>query len=119
LYGNGSYAVRRTDNNGCTSALSASIYVTLTALEKDSGTSGIILYPNPTEGMLNIQTSGNWSDQELHIQVFDVNGRIVQQFDLRPSPKANMNLKDLPSGMYSFRIVDSSGEILYRSVVIQ
>jgi len=66
--------------------------------------SGFSIYPNPSEGLVQIELS------EIPVQdllIYDVNGRIVKR--LKPaSQNFNLNLSELKKGIYFISLEDSS-----------
>ena len=65
------------------------------------------VYPNPFNGLLNINFD-NPKNQRVNISIFDGYGRKIRILKDRSYPQGNQNLnwdgKDLPNGMYYFRI---------------
>jgi len=65
--------------------------------------SSVLLYPNPTSGILNIEM-----DAGHHMVIlFDVSGRELLRFE-SDSPKERIDVSDLPSGVYVLRIDNES-----------
>lgn len=119
LYGNGSYAVQRTDGNGCVSGMSILTYVTLTNVVEDLDPSGISIYPNPSNGIITLYAKGDWVGVDFTVRIVEVSGRMLDQHKLKASPESRLDLKELPPGVYTVILDDLNGKILYRSIVIQ
>jgi hypothetical protein len=66
---------------------------------------GIKLYPNPSNGLVNISIE-NYTGS-LTIEVYDLNGRKVRSNATNFSTESSINLQGLPSGIY---IVKLQGE---------
>jgi len=65
--------------------------------------SEIVLYPNPTKGILNIDLST--ADGESLVQIFDISGVTVLKGNLKPELEM-MDLKELPDGIYLIEILN-------------
>ena len=80
-------------------------------LSNDSFTfskSNILVYPNPTEGILNIDTT----EKVNHILIYDTLGQIVHQ------KKSNrIDLTHLPRGLYFVKINTANNNILTRKIL--
>ncbi len=58
--------------------------------------SEIVLYPNPTSGMIHIK-----HDEKLkNIQIFDMVGKLVVNQSCEGEPETNIDLSNLPNGVY-------------------
>lgn len=67
---------------------------------------GMILYPNPTQNILQIETQG----AELRaLDIIDLNGRLVRQENNLQGTQARLQLADLPQGMYLIRVQSEHG----------
>ncbi len=71
----------------------------IVGIEKLS-TSSVDLYPNPTSGMMTIST-----ELTGQVEVFDITGRVVITA-IKTNPVMNLELSELPSGMYFLRLSD-------------
>lgn len=79
---------------------------------------GVRAYPNPTEGMVTVET-GNASKDSI-ISVVDLTGRVVVP-SVRPSQvgafgRAQVDLSAQPEGVYFIRISDEHGDVVRRVV---
>ncbi len=64
------------------------------------------IYPNPVENELNISTQLN-VDQLIDVEIFDLSGRLIKQFNLEGLSGENtflINTQDLVSGIYFIEI---------------
>jgi hypothetical protein len=64
--------------------------------------SEIVIFPNPSTGIFNIQT--NQSIENASIKVFDLNGRMVHQSKVYNLESKTLDLNNVPSGIYLFNI---------------
>jgi uncharacterized repeat protein (TIGR01451 family) len=67
----------------------------------------ISVFPNPTEGILNISTS-NKNVKELEIEVINLNGQVLKREILR-GVNPEMNIQELASGLYFLKIKTAEG----------
>ncbi len=64
-------------------------------LENTAG-SGVKIYPNPTNGILNIEISGKLE----HLFLVDMNGKILQRMEEAGRGTQSINMGSFPSGVY-------------------
>lgn len=66
--------------------------------------SGLLVYPNPSKGEINIEglTNGSYS-----ISVYNMNGRGVYESEIQPSKSTKIDLSHLPKGIYMVHIIGS------------
>jgi hypothetical protein len=69
----------------------------------------VLLYPNPTRGTLFVQTTDNASFQ--NVQVFDIQGRLLQNLNNLNDANLELNLHHLPTGMYVVKAQKDNGKI--------
>ena len=72
----------------------------------NNGSTGIIAYPNPTKGVLNVEVAGNLSSGAV-IQLTDVMGKVLVLKEVTEN-KLSVNINNLPSGMYLLKYRDDS-----------
>jgi hypothetical protein len=74
------------------------------------------LSPNPAAGVVAVRIQGGNIQGSVEAQVFDIRGRIVGRFPVLGSGaaaySANVNLRDLASGLYFVRAVVAGKEII-------
>lgn len=95
----------RTDGNGMVQGT--------TALESIVAQDDVLIYPNPTNGMLNWQ-SNIYSINEINI--YSVGGTLVKIIS-NPSNTGYVNLKDLSEGIYIVKII-SDNKLLLKKLVL-
>lgn len=76
----------------------------------------IELYPNPAHGEVFLNISENQSTENLIVQLFEANGRLINERRAN-SLKTKIDLKQLPSGVYYVRLVSKQGNITRKLVV--
>ncbi len=67
-----------------------------------------ILYPNPTNDILNVYLNNNEENVEATIQIINANGRLEESFDTRLINDLNLmiDVSRLGSGFYFLKIID-------------
>lgn len=96
------YTVTGTDNNGCSSSYNSVMEVdACTGIVRHSGDGPAAeIYPNPSTGILTIQTGNLYNGEEVILQVIDLTGRIVVTEKIVQSRSVH-DLARLPDGMYT------------------
>jgi len=86
-----------------------------TAISSESNSQNVLLYPNPTQDILNIKFTKNIGKSELRI--FDINGREVMYRLIIEGSEIKIDIQSLSDGIYQILIV--SGQNLFRSQFIK
>lgn len=69
------------------------------------------LYPNPTKDILSINLNSKYY-KELFVEIYNFSGIKIQQINFRNTENSvELNISDLPKGMYIFRISDGNKSI--------
>ncbi|MNT67385.1 hypothetical protein D3C72_2055210 [compost metagenome] len=63
----------------------------------------IMVFPNPTSDMVNVQSPVN-----VNVTIIDIKGRTVNQV----KNASRFSLKELPVGLYLLRITDKYGQLI-------
>lgn len=69
--------------------------------------------PNPTFGNLRIRTFDNGYVENIKVSIYDTSGSLVLS-----SKQTEIDLSDLPSGVYICRITDDTGNVQIEKVVV-
>ncbi len=67
--------------------------------------STILIYPNPTKGLLKIEINGGINPVDL--QLYDMSGRLLQQ-ESNVASSVTLDLSRLPAGTYILRLVSGN-----------
>ncbi|HTA26148.1 MAG TPA: T9SS type A sorting domain-containing protein [Bacteroidia bacterium] len=119
----GTYTVAVTDKNGCSKTVTANLTCSPEELLKkdtDSGQSccpvrnNIELYPNPNIGQFTL--SGLTQGQM--IEIHDYTGRKISVV-LAFNSTLQLNISDLPNGVYLIRILDKNGTLVAQKKVVK
>ncbi len=106
IFVGGHYSVEVADANDCkTHSDSVFSYLNVGEIITENT---VVLYPNPSSnGEFNIDCKECTSGQELHIEVYDLNGKVVLVESLSNDRRFNIPFK----GMYHYRLYTESKEI--------
>ncbi len=74
-----------------------------------TGVSEVVLYPNPAHDELNVVFDAN-SDVK-NIAIYNIIGKVMAVYKVSGS-SANLNMENIPSGIYFVRLYNSNGNIL-------
>lgn len=105
----GQYCVTVTDTNGCSEEACITISKDIIST-KDKISQQWKIYPNPTENMINIETSLRLE----RIEVLNYNGQLVLSQDQNLT---QLDVTMLPSGMYILKGKDKEGQLLIAKFV--
>lgn len=79
-------------------------------LESDLG-----LFPNPTQGYLNVVLSGAWEQEEnVQMKVLDITGRVIAQRQVDHGGEVRFDFRELPSGVYFLHTMTERGRIIVK-----
>ena len=119
--GNYIYHVRVVYADGCEtlSYNTATVTIGTEGIASTTLSNQIMVYPNPTNGMINVQCL---MINVQNIEIFDVFGRIVgaknplQKLEGCPKDRVVFNISHLPSGIYFVRIT-TENSVVVRKVI--
>ncbi len=90
------YSVIVTSSLDCSSTQQRVVLVSsCTGLEEMNLSKSLVVFPNPSSGYFTIR-----SDYDMSIQVLSVLGEVIREIDLTSQNNFNLNLTDLPAGLY-------------------
>jgi len=105
----GSYKVKVTNVYGC-SKLSSAVTVTVPCRESDMADGASLFavdaYPNPSQGDFHLKLI-NASDEGIHVRVFDVTGRLVNQMLFTASDEIIISGIAVP-GIYKAQVIQGN-----------
>jgi hypothetical protein len=81
---------------------------------KDKEASGITVYPNPASTLLNLEVPKDVKVRE--ITIVDINGRVVYHSAALMGNHTEINISELPEGMYAVKMETSNGKRFTRFV---
>jgi blue copper oxidase len=74
------------------------------------------LYPNPSQGLLNFEMEDGVVIK--HAAVINTSGQTVSNFELNAA-KAELNVSELPRGIYFLRLTDALGETYIKTCLLE
>ena len=89
-----------------------------TAIDEADKKIGLNIYPNPSEGIVNIELS-NSSGANLSYGITDINGRLVNHELLGSDMQQSLDLSFLDKGMYMIQIYSEGDRVAYQKVVLR
>ena len=99
-----------TDTNGCVNSGTDIILVNYcVGIAENQLQSGMIAFPNPATD--NISVKWNSEFEMNRIEIVDVTGRVVISTSVANGNNAEINISELPAGMYTLRGVSSSAVV--------
>ena len=74
------------------------------------------IYPNPTNGLLHIDLSGQEESLSKQVSIYSVTGQIIDSYVFN-SHNFEINLQDYPSGIYIIKVTDETGIVLQEKII--
>lgn len=90
---------------------------TLAAAELSSNTKKVILYPNPTDGLVTFKVDGSLINTRGNITVFNVVGSKIMERSFDDMRNSSIDLSNYPKGLYFLNI--TVGDLKYQAKVIR
>jgi hypothetical protein len=109
---NGNYAVQLTEN-GCVDTTECVAITSVGLLENDFGT-GLVVYPNPTDGKLSIDLGSDYP--MIHTTLTDITGKVVQSNTFEGGQLLDLTL-EAPSGVYLLNIETNEKKATIRLII--
>ena len=103
----GSYSVRVTDAKGC-AEVSTSLQITILSSEDAFNSSGISLFPNPSDGLYNVALTRFGNEKEATLNVIGLDGQNLHSQTMKrqnDSLKAEVDVRKLPAGVYFLQVL--------------
>ncbi len=90
-------------------------------LQLDNSSNEILIYPNPTEGNININIQRN-KTEEVDVFIYNNLGQVSMRKSMllqKGNSTFSIDLNELEKGLYQLKIVDSSGIIQQQKIILQ
>ena len=104
----GTYTWTGSTTQGCDSIVTLILTINPVGIESEGMEISVSIYPNPTRGVVNIETDGIEK-----VEVYDLNGHKLQSYDATN----RINLKGLAVGTYMLRIYTTRGTVVKRVIL--
>ncbi len=101
-----------TDNVGNTETCSTDFTVNIFVGNTDLTEAEILIYPNPTGGILTVENAENYK-----MELTDMSGRIITGYDKISDVNIKLDLTGLPGGIYMLKLSNDSRSVVERIVV--
>ena len=75
-----------------------------------------VIYPNPTNGFLHIEFSGQEESLSKQVSIYSVTGQIIDSQILN-SLDFEINIQNYPSGIYIIKVTDETGIVLQEKII--
>jgi hypothetical protein len=112
---NGQYTLLYTDQNGCSTFSLVTNIITITTIGfEENEAFDVNMYPNPTDGLLNMELS---TQVDLML-VVTLSGQVVQTQQQLISGIQTIDLSDLPDGVYLIQLVKDD-QVVNRRIIKQ
>ncbi|MFZ4797077.1 MAG: T9SS type A sorting domain-containing protein [Bacteroidia bacterium] len=73
------------------------------------------IYPNPSTGIFTIENKEN---EIKEVKVFDINGKLMDSFQMKESSTQTLNYNHLSNGLYLVKVIDKIGIVSNSKIVI-
>jgi len=105
----------KTDDVECISTRTA-VDVILTATDQAEKDKALLIYPNPTSGLVHVELPGNIDNTKL-VRLMDANGREVYRENIDHTQAFQLELHLIPAGMYIVEILGTNGMVFRRLLI--
>ncbi len=112
----GTYSVTATDVHDCTATASATL-IDAVGIEENELNNAVSLYPNPTNGHLNLEIAGALPSANTMIALSDVLGRMIST-QRAISGLQQIDLSGQPKGIYVLQVRDGA-KVTTRRITLQ
>jgi hypothetical protein len=111
---NGNYKVRV--SNGTCSDTSTCVSVTTVGIDTYSNTSGVSVYPNPSNGLFNLSIS-QFDNLKMHtIEIYNTIGDCVHR-QIATSSNCQIDLSAQANGIYFVKIISDNAQIVKQIII--
>ncbi len=108
------YSVVGTDANGCKNTTVFYLKINgCQGIAEVQALSGIIIYPNPSNGEFFIQT-----DKDLQLQLINELGQVIKTLDLNTTNDHKVQMSDVAKGVY-FIVSRNNGEAQAQKIIVR
>ncbi|MEM9887337.1 MAG: PKD domain-containing protein [Bacteroidota bacterium] len=104
------FATLNAYNEGCSASSTQPINIVLSSINVLGNSVRIQSFPNPTTDLLNVSVEG-LANQQLHIRLFDMNGRILHEQISSSAQITNIDVSAFAAGIYYLQVVGEAFEV--------
>ncbi len=111
----GTYTVTLIASNGvCADTMEVVFTVNPNSIEEYLLDVEVNLFPNPTNGLLNITLAGN-TDFDMNLEIYSVDGKLLENFKvIRGETQLELDMSDFASGMYMVMFRNGDQKVVKR-----
>lgn len=80
--------------------------------------SSLKIFPNPTNGPLQVSIPENWQGQKVELNVLSLQGQVLFRSTLNHPTNSGLDLSALPSGSYILQLRNTAGKVLHGHFVV-
>lgn len=91
--------------------------VVRTVSTSDQAGAGVKIYPNPVNGVLNMEWPRNSIQRQIWVEIFNAQGRLVVKKQQWTGEKGRLNVSDLGAGIYLVKLKSRFEEEQFKVVV--
>ncbi len=115
----GSYSVVGTDVNGCNDTDEIIITYETCSPNAIPGNNAfeVLIYPNPTAGLLNINMGDKYKGEDLTIHVTNLQGQVLFTKEVSKTSEISLELSHLPKAMYYLSIRNSTTSLSVKVIL--
>ena len=111
------YTVNVTNITSCSSSAVVTVNVnTCTGIDEQVA-NGVIIYPNPTNGIINITLSSELTKNST-LEIYDAIGKLIVT-EVLSSELNTLNISNLSNGIYSFRVMNNNTMVKFGKLAKQ
>lgn len=112
----GNFDICLTIDYGCGSSSACESFNVLN-IENNTTPIELLIYPNPTQDMLNIEIK-NHASSLLTANIFNIQGQLIQSFNMQPNSTKQINTAQYLSGVYLLRVTGKDGSQTIKRFVV-
>lgn len=91
----------------CTGTATAVVNVsTCAGITENTGNNVANVYPNPTEGMVNLKFTGNYDGK---LEVYNAIGQLIMKRSIENKDQVELNLSNEANGVYMIKLISTTG----------
>lgn len=114
--GGGDYTLVVTDDNGCTTSQTVTILST-SATNTPELLNSVVVFPNPTSGLLNVLLPDDLMTKDVFIQAYDLTGRKMLEQNSLNDKQISLDMQEFSSGLYTLVIRVDGSQIVKKIAV--
>ena len=111
------YTVNVTDITSCSSSAVVTVNVNTCTGINELVANRVIIYPNPTNGIINITLSSELTKNST-LEIYDAIGKLIVT-EVLSNELNTLNISNLSNGIYSFRVMNNNTMVKFGKLAKQ